>query len=255
MHPLPRFILGLTQLFFPRNCAICETSLKPETAGMICAPCLEEIEWSAPPWCPCCGKPFASRWTLTHSPDHLCADCRAHPPSFDRARALGRHEGHLRDAIHLFKYQQMTKMSDTFAPALTRLAREAFPNTMEAPGAAVTFVPILPARWRERGFDQAAILGQKTARLLGLPFLRTLTRSPSSTPQTGLRGRERRRNPQRAFSLTDPARTEGKRFLLVDDVLTTGATASACAKTLKSGGALSVDVLTVCHVSLKAHSG
>ncbi|MDA0999453.1 MAG: ComF family protein [bacterium] len=255
MQPLPRFILGFLQLFFPRNCAICETALRPETAGMVCAPCLEEIEWSTPPWCPCGGKPFASRLTLTHAPDHLCADCRTHPPAFDRARALGLHEGHLRDAMHLYKYQQVTKMSDTFAPALARLAREAFSDTVEGTGTAVTFVPILPARWRQRGFDQAAVLGQKTARLLGLPFLRTLERTASGTPQTGLRGRERRRNLKRAFSVPDAAPIEGKRILLVDDVLTTGATASACANTLKSAGAQSVDVLTVCHVHLKAYTG
>ena len=126
--------------------------------------------------------------------------------------------------------------------------REAFPDTAEAPDTVVTFVPILPARWRQRGFDQAAVLGQKTARLLGLPFLRTLERAASTVPQTGLRGRERRKNLKRAFSVPDASPIEGKRILLVDDVLTTGATAENCAKALKKVGAKRVAVLTLARV-------
>lgn len=108
-----------------------------------------------------------------------------------------------------------------------------------------------PETWKERGFDQARLLAQSTAGRLGVAFAPTLERRAPSAPQTRLTAKRRRKNLRGVFSSLNPPASEGKRVILIDDVLTTGSTASACARELKIAGALSVSVLTICHTVIK----
>ncbi len=113
----------------------------------------------------------------------------------------------------------------------------------------VTHVPIDPARWKTRGFDQSLLLALRTAKLLGAPHAHCLERVRSTRSQTGLSARERRRNLRGVFRVRS-GRTrqqiESATCLLIDDVVTTGSTASACARELKKAGADAVCLLTVC---------
>jgi len=252
---LRKLLSGLADFLLPRMCPLCGARMPLGGGRVVCSPCLEGLERLRPPWCPKCGKPFVSEMTLAHSPDHLCAECRERPPAFDRARALGPLEGQLRELVHLLKYEGYTSIASELGPELGRLAREEFPDTTGSEGTLVTFVPIDPARWRERGFDQAGILARHAAEWMELPWASTLERKKAVSPQTGLPAARRRRNLQGVFSPREAEPVLGRRVLLVDDVLTTGSTASACARTLKGAGAEAVEVVTVCNVAHPAAGG
>ncbi|MBI3128240.1 MAG: ComF family protein [Candidatus Tectomicrobia bacterium] len=245
---LRTLLSGALDFLLPRECPLCGDRLRLGSPRAVCQPCLDALERLEPPWCPCCGKPFESEIALRDSPGHLCAACREAPPAFDLARAAGPMEGQLRELIHLYKFGGRAGIASELGQLLGRLAEEEMGGWLEE-GARVTHVPISPARWRERGFDQSELLARKTAGRLGLPFEPLLERRRDASPQTGLRGRERRRNLRGVFGLRSEKRLDGARVLLVDDVLTTGSTASACAHALKGAGAEAVAVLTVCTVS------
>jgi len=160
-------------------------------------------------------------------------------------------EGQLRELIHHYKFQGRAALARELGPLLGRLAQAELAEHLAGDGLRVTHVPISPARWRERGFDQSELLARRAAGWLGLPFEPLLERRKEASPQTGLPGRQRRRNLQGAFGPRKGAEAAGKRLLLVDDVLTTGSTASACAHALKAAGAEAVWVVTVATVSLE----
>lgn len=247
---LRALLSGALDFLLPRGCPLCGAALGLGSPRAVCPPCLEGLERLRPPWCPCCGKPFASELALAHSPGHLCAACRESPPAFDLARAVGPMEGQLRELIHHYKFQGRAAVARELGPLLGQLAEEELGGRLAGEEPRVTHVPISPARWRERGFDQSELLARRAAEWLGLPFETTLERRKETSPQTGLPGRQRRRNLRGAFGLRKGAEAAGKRFLLVDDVLTTGSTASACAHALKAAGAEAVWVVTVATVSL-----
>ena len=240
---------GALDFVLPRACPLCGVSLGLGSPRVVCPPCLDGLERLQPPWCPCCGKPFASEAALAHSPDHLCAACRESPPAFDLARAVGPMEGQLRELVHHFKFHGRAAAARELGPLLGRLAEEEMGGLLAGDDLRVTHVPISLARWRERGFDQSELLARRTAEWLGLPFETILERRKETSPQTGLPGRQRRRNLRGAFGLRRGTEAAGKRFLLVDDVLTTGSTASACAHALKAAKAEAVWVVTVATVA------
>lgn len=215
----------------------------------ICLPCTEAFERFEPPWCPRCGNPFHSLTTLAHSPAHVCADCLESGHHYDMARAIGAYEGSLRESVHLFKFQGFTKLAGEFAPLLSELATEELGMDENAGNVLVTHVPIDPARWRVRGFDQAMLLAIKTGEHLGLPHADLLERAKATRSQTGLSARERRRNMRGVFRIRPRGarqKLEAATCILVDDVVTTGSTASACARELKKAGAEAVHLLTIC---------
>ena len=247
MPPLLKILAGIPDLFIPRVCLLCK---EPQTFGnghSVCEPCVQSLERTLPPWCPVCGKPFRSRATLAHSPDHLCAECEENPPAYDTARSFGPFDGTLRELIYLVKYQGYASIASEMGAEMGGLAKQEFPDFVADENALVTFVPIDRKRWKERGYDQAKILAQGIARDLKMNIAATLERKSVSTPQTRLPARQRRKILRGVFSASEPARISGKRILLVDDVLTTGSTVSACARELKKAGAASVEVLTICH--------
>ncbi|HZU27343.1 MAG TPA: ComF family protein [Bryobacteraceae bacterium] len=185
-----------------------------------------------------CGMPFLNSFPLD---EHgRCALCRAGLTGFDAAYSFGSFENELRELIHLFKYGRIRPLAkplgDLMALALPRSER---------------FDVVVPMpmhwlrRWR-RGFNQAELLARTIARRASVPVRRLVRRAKWTTPQAGLTNAQRRHNVQRAFRVS--GNVDGMRILLVDDVLTTGATAGACAAVLKRAGAARVAVLTVARV-------
>jgi ComF family protein len=149
----------------------------------------------------------------------------------------------LREALHAFKFQGKRAV----ARPLGDLLAEAGAGYPSARGAGLVVpVPLYPDRERERGFNQAALLAERLGRLWGVAVAaHALERTVATPAQTGLSAEERRRNVRGVFAAPRPARVAGQRVLLVDDVLTTGATADACARALMRAGAAEVGVLTV----------
>jgi ComF family protein len=198
------------------------------------------------PYCPCCGEPFPSPIALTYSPEYRCGACRVKPPPFDHARAIGRYEGPLRQAIHLFKYRGKLALHRPLLQLALAHFHEHYPRTVYA---AVIPVPLHHNRLRQREFNQAAVFAKGLARHLDLPVVeRLLVRVRSTRPQVELSGGERHQNVKQAFAVTNPAALEDTQVLAVDDVFTTGATLGEVARTLKGAGATRVDVFALARV-------
>jgi len=234
------FVNRLLDLVLPARCHACRRYLRGETNPCFCRDCWETVSLIDGPCCPRCGKPFASAAALSHSPGHLCGDCRERPPRFDHAVAAGWYEGVLAEAIHLFKYRGKTLL----AGPLGTLLLDAMGRLPKVDG--LVPVPLHPSRLREREFNQALLLCDYLKDRSGLPVIPDgLERVRETPPQIGLAHAARRGNVRRAFVPKRPERIEGRRIALIDDVLTTGATVNDCARALKRAGAEMVCVLTV----------
>ncbi len=166
--------------------------------------------------------------------------CRNGRRGFDEAFCYGAYEGTLRKLIHLLKYSGMRSLAlplgDFLAAAMPR----------DRVFDAVVPVPLHWRRWWQRGFNQSELLGKVIARRRGIPLLKVLRRGAATRSQAGLSNAQRRENVAGAFRAR--RRVAGLRILLVDDVMTTGATAAACARALNKAGARSVSVLTLARV-------
>ena len=237
---------GLDSLLFPESCIVCRLPL--EGPGWpACLSCAETFPAPAPPWCALCGIPLPS---FRDAPEpagsgngNSCAQCRRTPPSFDGAVSPFLYSGPVRTMIHGFKYQGRIAWTGSLARRMAEKVRE---HLGERPADGCAAVPLHPVRRRERTFDQAERLAKGVAGELGLPYLPgLLVKTTATPPQVELDRTERFRNVRGAFQLGRSApRIAGSRLLLVDDVLTTGATAGACAQVLKGAGAANVFVVT-----------
>lgn len=157
---------------------------------------------------------------------------------FDAAYSFGAYDGALRQLIHLFKYEGIR----TLAKPLAEFLAAAYPRDQRFQA----LVP-MPLHWRRywsRGFNQSELLARELGRRLGIPVVRAVRRKRATAPQAGLTNSRRRQNVAGAFAAR-PEAVRHARFLLIDDVLTTGATAGACARALKRAGAGYVAVLTL----------
>jgi len=232
-----RFLLDL---ILPAQCRTCRRDLRKEASPFFCRDCWDTVSRIDGPCCPCCGMPFASAAALSHSPGHLCGDCRERLPHFDQAVAAGWYEGVLAEGIHLFKYQGRTLLTRPLGGLLLSSIKRLPEADVLAP------VPLHPSRLREREFNQALLLCDYVGAASGFPVIPdALERIRVTPPQIGLSHEYRRRNVRKAFAPKRPERFEGRRVILIDDVLTTGATVNECARILKRAGAESVFVLTV----------
>ena len=229
---------ALFSLVLPDECRVCGDPLKKVSRIPVCPKCLAAPEPLAAEYmCAACRAPFTSPWPLD---EHgLCGLCRRGAHGFDAAYSYGFYEGTLRELIHLFKYGKV----HTLAAPLGRLLALAYPRDQRFD----VIVPV-PMHWRrrwDRGFNQAELLAEVLGKRIGVPVCRAARRRRATPPQAGLTGARRRENVTRAFSVRKAEAVQGRRVLLVDDVLTTGATVSACALALKRAGAKHVAVITV----------
>ena len=224
----------------PPRCLGC--GVITDQTGTLCPDCWRKVTLLGPPACPRCGHPF----TLDPGPGAVCGPCAAQPPRFERARAVLRYDDGSRPLILRFKHGDRVGAAPHLARWMVRAGADLLAE-------ADVIVPEPLHRWRllQRRFNQSALLAKAIARQSGRPWLPdTLRRARYTLPQGRLNARDRRRNVQGAFRVTDPDRISGRRVLLVDDVLTSGATIDACVATLLRAGATAVDVLTLARVVL-----
>jgi ComF family protein len=216
---------ALLDLLYPPRCAACG---EPCGRAAFCPACAEALV-AVPPGCHRCGLP---------GPDRTCGACLAHAPAFDAIRAGGLYGGPLADAVQALKYGGRAAAARPLGGWLAGLV--SLP-----PGAVVVEVPLGRARRRTRGYDQAALLAGHLAGAGGARRLRAaLRRIRETPPQVGRTRAARARNVAGAFQ-ADPGRVAGLDLVLVDDVVTTGATVDAAAAALKAAGARSVTVVAL----------
>lgn len=229
----------LLDLLFPPLCHSCHVFLPQPGTVHLCAACINAAPPIISPLCSCCGKPFATM----EGADHLCGGCLTDPPPFAAARAALVHSGTTRELIHRFKYSHKVMLRRPLGLMAGPLL-DGFVSSFSAD--IVVPVPLHTKRLRQRGFNQAILLGEIFAQRWKLPLLRNnLRRIRWTEPQVNLTAAARAENVRGAFALADAAAVAGKRVLLIDDVYTTGSTVKECARTLDKGGAAAVAVLTV----------
>jgi len=236
-----QFALGLPHalfsLLYPDDCRLCFAPLVRVSRAPVCERCLNSVRpLAAEGQCVQCGLPFENQAPLHGA--GLCGLCRRGATEFDWARGYGAYEGNLRGLIHLLKYDGIQPLANLLGRRLVDLLRQAGPVDLIVP------VPLNGSRLRTRGFNQSELLAAALSRASGVALDASVLRRVRHTEtQTGLTHRQRRLNMQGAFSVNPNAAIAGKRIALVDDVITTGATAGACTRALKNAGADRVIVL------------
>jgi ComF family protein len=206
----------------------------------MCALCTANLPLVTGPACRRCGLPLGP-FALDHE-GRWCEGCRTLPlAAFRRTVAVGSYEGVLRRAVASYKYGRRPHLARTLSALLVGRAVEAFAG--DAAPDVVVSVPLHPSRRRWRTFDQAELLAAPVAAALGVPLARGALRRAVDTPTlTRLSRAERAETVKGAFRVAKPRDVEGRRVLLVDDVMTTGVTCSECARALKAAGATEVVV-------------
>lgn len=239
LAPFARTGRALRDLLMPARCPGCgDLAIEPG----LCGTCWAEVPWIAEPVCDRLGLPLP--FDLDAGGVSLAA--RAEPPPYARARAVALHEGPARRMIHVLKYQDRQDLTNVMG---LWMARAGAPILNDAD----LMLPV-PLHWRRlvrRGFNQADVLAQAAAQHAGVPVVQGLARARATRRQVGLGGAARRRNVAGAFRVRDDARGRiaGACVILVDDVITTGATVDACTRALNRAGAVEVRVLAFSRVA------
>ena len=221
---------------------LCPSCRDLVTGNGLCPTCWGRLAFISAPYCPRLGIPFA----YDPGPGILSMQAIADPPAYGRARAAVRYDDVARKLVHAFKYGDRLDLSPLLGRWMTRAGRELFEG-------ADALVPV-PLHWRRlwaRRFNQSAALAEAIARASGIAVAHTALRRVKATPQqVGLSRTERATNVQGAFRVAPSGKAEvaGRRLIVVDDVLTSGATADACARALLRAGAAQVDVLVFARV-------
>ncbi len=229
---LSQSLLGLV---FPPTCIHCGTLLATHQTG-VCSTCKSRIRLIPGPHCPTCGR--------THLlPPHGCEACRGEHFFFDRAYACSAYDGAMKKLLQAYKFHGQKTLCYFFADLLEQFATQHLAlKSIDS----IAAVPMNPRQQRDRGFNQASLLGSALGKKLHKPFLPSaLVCHKNLIPQSSLGKSERKRHVEGAFEVKKDISIGQKNILLIDDILTTGHTASECARALKKAGASHVIVLTV----------
>ena len=216
-----------------------------------CQGCVAALQQTLPrPVCAKCGRPVVPAAVEETVSAMLCHLCRRGVYDFDLARSFGAYTPSMARAILLLKYGEMTPLGRWFARLLAQVVEE---ERVALGADAVVPVPLHAVRLRERGYNQADLIGRPLARMLGLPFRSyLLVRTRPRPDKLRLTRRERWETVRGAYATREGAQVDKLRVLLVDDVFTTGATLDACSKALRKAGAAQVLGLTVARATSPA---
>lgn len=239
MGMLRRFIGGLTDIIYPKVCHSCKNKIT-SADKYICPGCRESIQRNTPPFCRSCGKHLEP----ANFTKNTCPSCIKRPLYFDRSFSPLKHEGVVKKLIHEFKYRGKDYLGDFLSGFMIEFIKE-----YDMPINDLNFIipmPLHKIRLREREFNQAEILSRHIAGEFKKEVLNSvLSRRRHTKQQAELKNEERLLNVRGAFAVNNADKIKGKNLLLIDDVLTTGATSSEAACALKNAGANIVFILTL----------
>jgi len=241
LMPLPRRLgRAALDLLFPPLCMMCRKQVGEP--GALCAECWKNVSFIDGPSCASCGLPFE----FDVGAQTRCATCLAHPPAFDRARSVMRYDEFSKGPILALKRSDRHDVVPAFARWLERAGRDLITDAD-----VIVPVPLHPLRLWMRRFNQSALLAQALARRAGKSYAPLALQRTRATPSQGEMpsAKARRRNVRGAFRADRAQAVKDRKVLLIDDVLTTGATVDACARALKRAGAAKVTVLTLARVA------
>ena len=232
---LHRTLNGLANLFFPPVCPICRQTLWRTKDGLLCGACAIEHEPTRPPFCSTCGRPFDQS-----APAHRCQDCLLDPPPYRHLRSAFEYKGELRHALLAFKMKRDASRARSLAGLLLLTGQMGI--RWEAYDCVVP-VPLHDNRLRWRGYNQCGLLLKEAAAVRPIRVRRgVLSRTRETTPQFMASAGEKVSNVAGAFACATPEAVSGGDVLLVDDIVTSGATIAECARVLIGAGAKTVDV-------------
>jgi ComF family protein len=228
----------IADLLLPPVCVVCRKRIGGH--GLICGACFAQIEFIGPPLCDRLGVPLPYD---TGEGKQLSAAAITKPPVYDRARAVARYSSTMRELIQSFKYHDRQEGVPLFGRWMSKAGAELLAD-------ADLIVPVPLYSWRlwSRRFNQSAMLAHEVGRLARVPVdCSALKRVRRTTSQVGLSPDQRRRNVAGAFRVpkAQASAIKGKKIVVIDDVITTGSTAEACARALRRAGATRVDVLAL----------
>jgi ComF family protein len=236
---------GLASVLFAAPCRICGEPLTNASRIPVCDDCLAGFDRIVEPMCEVCGRPFESPIVLQRA-NPRCRLCVSDFYAFRRVRSFATYDDTLAEAIVLLKYEEVTRLGHWFAGRLAEIVRQK-PDDWQAD--IVVPVPLHPERRRERGYNQAELIALPLAKRLKLPLeSRLLIRTRPRPAQLVLSRTEHWKSVRGAYAVRKGHSVDNLRVLLIDDVLTTGATLDACARTLKKAGASVILGLTVARV-------
>jgi ComF family protein len=240
---------GLFATLFPADCRVCGEPLLRISRLPVCENCLESIRPIEGGLCSVCGERLVSPHAFRGDHGEVrCGLCQRLEPPFAKAAAYGSYESGLRDLVHMLKYQGVRPAANVLGRMLAEVITGLEPCWTDA-HVLVIPVPLFPAKLRRRGFNQAELIARVALKLSPSreQYLSSevLERSRDTQSQIGLTRHQRRENLRGAFRVKDHEKISGREILLVDDVFTTGTTASECARVLRRAGAARVWVATV----------
>ena len=240
---------ALAAIGFPADCRLCERPLESASRVPVCEACLNSFPRIAGEICSLCGQALAAGEMLSDEAE-ICRSCSEERFAFAVARSFGIYRESLVRAILLLKYEQVEPLGAWFAKRLAEVVRGEG-GLLSAD--IVVPVPLHRQRQRERGFNQVELFARPLAKLLELPYRPVLLVRKRPRPEKHLLTRDERQAAVRgAFAMQKGARVDNSRVLLLDDVITTGATLDACAGALREAGAASVLGLTIARAARQA---
>jgi len=235
-----RYVLsGLCDLVYPPHCLICKKHLPTlSSTNTLCLHCQDSLVYNTPPFCPKCSR------HLENIQLPRCRQCTKTSPQYDFAWAACLYKDPLKHLIYQFKYNQKAYLSKSFAQYIANFVEIYHLDIKQFD--IIVSVPLFPSRLRERGYNQSQLLAERIALKYHISHSsKNLVRTRNTKHQTFLTEKERWTNIGGAFRIINSADISGKNILIIDDLLTTGATASEAAGILKNAGAQTVGILTL----------